>query len=113
MVSKIIGCKSLGKGDTIRKHYYINNGIYKGYMVRQFGEDMFIDPLEDKVLKREQFESTWWGQTCDSCDWVIKDKLHHEMRTGEWVISKDMGAYHTELGCQFNGFDDPTKFYIK
>ena len=38
LLSRIIGQKTLGNG---HRHYYINNGVYQGYMVKQFGEDMF------------------------------------------------------------------------
>ena len=38
MVSRIIGTKVVG--DT--NHYYINNGIYKGYMARQFNDDTMV-----------------------------------------------------------------------
>ena len=55
---------------------------------------MVIEPLDVSIqTKRKKFISTWWGQTCDSCDWIIKDKEHPEYNRGEWVITKDIGAY--------------------
>jgi diaminopimelate decarboxylase len=56
-------------------------------MVRQFGEDMTIQPLDKKVEEREKIMTTWWGQTCDSCDWIAKNEMHYAMETGEWVCS--------------------------
>ena len=38
LLTRIIGQKVMGDG---KRHYYINNGLYQGYMVKQFGEDMF------------------------------------------------------------------------
>jgi ornithine decarboxylase len=96
-----------------QRHYYINNGIYQGYMVRQFGEDMEINPVDKNLLaKRPKHLSTWWGQTCDSCDWIIKNKEHPEYKTGEWVMTENHGAYHKDLSCTFNGFDLPEVFYV-
>lgn len=43
LASCIIGQKTLDSGN---RHYYLNNGIYQGYMVRQFGEDMEVEPLD-------------------------------------------------------------------
>ena len=56
--------------------------------------------------------TTWWGQTCDSMDWIIKDKLQPDYHTGEWVMSQDLGAYNYEMGCTFNGHDIPKIIYI-
>ena len=41
-------------------HYYVNNGIYQGYMVRIFGEDMFVEPL-DNLNQRKKANTTFWG----------------------------------------------------
>ena len=109
LASCIIGQKTLKSGN---RHYYLNNGIYQGYMVRMFGEDMEIEPLDPSISSRPSRNSTWWGQTCDSCDWVIKNKEHPEYETGEWVLTCNHGAYHKEFGCTFNGFELPSVFYI-
>uniref|UniRef100_A0A7S3CHU0 Ornithine decarboxylase n=1 Tax=Strombidium rassoulzadegani TaxID=1082188 RepID=A0A7S3CHU0_9SPIT len=101
MASPIIGQKVMKSG---ARHYYLNNGIYQGYSVRIFGEEQFISPLDRKIEKREKAKTTWWGQTCDSCDWIIKDKMHPVYKTGEWVFTWDHGAYHKDLTNNFNGF---------
>lgn len=67
-------------------------------MVRMFGEDMFVEPIED-LSSRKKANTTFWGQTCDSCDYIFKDQLFPKMKTGEWVITKNHGAYHKDLSC--------------
>ena len=34
------------------------------------------------------------------------------MKTGEWVISQNHGASHSEMSNNFNGFDFPIKLYV-
>jgi ornithine decarboxylase len=107
LATTIIGAKTLASGS---KHYYLDSGVYQGFALRPYGEEQFIQPVND--MKRPQVLSTFWGQTCDSCDWIIKDKMHPEYKTGEWVISRDFGAYNTEIACKFNGYDTPQIVYI-
>ena len=107
-----LACKIIGQKTTDgHRHFYINNGIYQGYMVRQFGEDMEFHPLDDACKKRKMVNSTWWGQTCDSCDWVVKKKDYPDYKTGEWVVTDNHGAYHKDLSCTFNGFELPNDYY--
>ena len=94
-------------------HYYLNNGIYQGYPVRVFGEEQFLKPLDKEVEKREKLVTTWWGQTCDSCDWIIKDKEHPRYQTGEWTFTYDHGAYHRNLTCEFNGYQAGVIQYLQ
>jgi len=68
----IIGTKQLESG---HRHYYLDSGIFQAYGLRPYGEEAFIDPVDKKIEGREKVLTTWWGQTCDSCDWIIKDKL--------------------------------------
>ena len=56
--------------------------------------------------------TTWWGQTCDSCDWILKDKVYPYYNTGEWIVSKDHGAYNMELANKFNGYQTPKTIYV-
>lgn len=102
--STIIGSKQMASG---HRHYYLDTGIFQAYGLRPYGEEAFIDPVEKKIENRQQMLTTWWGQTCDSCDWIIKDKMQPSYKTGEWVVSKDHGAYNIELGNTFNGYSLP------
>jgi diaminopimelate decarboxylase len=71
LASRIIGKKVLGSG---KHHYYVNNGIYTGYTVRVFGEEQYVCAVDKSIEKRKKHTTTFWGQTCDSCDFILKDK---------------------------------------
>ena len=81
--------------------------------MRLFGEDMKLEPLDKEAESRDKKQSTWWGQTCDSEDWVAKNELHPTYETGEWIVSQNHGAYHKDLSSKFNGFEFPEVYYIE
>jgi len=97
---------------TGHRHYYLDSGIFQAFGLRPYGEFQKVLPVEASVLKRDHYPTTWWGQTCDSCDWILKDQVAPEYHTGEWVISPDFGAYNKTLENSFNGFDLPEVIYI-
>jgi len=47
-MTRVIGSKNLDNGD---RYYYINNGVYQGYMLKQLGEDMFNEPPDPDFQK--------------------------------------------------------------
>ena len=113
LLSRIIGTKTIARGEEVKKHYYINNGLYKGYMLRLFDEPQYLRPLDPAHEKRPKHSSTYWGQTCDSCDYVFKDRKMPLMNYDEWVITAEAGAYVVDLSTPFNGFDEPKIHYIR
>jgi diaminopimelate decarboxylase len=97
IVSQITGTKIMKTGEH---HYYVNGGLFQGYILRQnTGKVFAVHPLDKKVEKRQQFKTTWWGQTCDSYDFIIKDVMQPKYMTDEWVISKNHGLYNTSIVC--------------
>jgi len=56
---------------------------------------------------REMYKTTMWGQSCDSCDFIFKAKMQPEYKLGDWVVTRDFGAYNKEMSCNFNGFEQP------
>jgi len=71
-----------------------------------------LEPLIDELReRRRQYKTTWWGQTCDSIDYIRKDIMEPEYKTGEWVVSRNHGSYSTDLSTNFNGFEKPEIFY--
>merc|ERR1719272_776787 len=97
---------------TSDHHYYINGGLFQGYMYRELTKKRYsIDPIDKQIEKRKEFKTTWWGQTCDSYDFIRKDVMEPTYKTGEWVVSRNHGLYHTSITCNFNGFKTPENFY--
>ena len=109
LASRINLVKSLPEN---RKSYFVNSGVYTGYLIRVFGETFTVEAVDNTVNKRKKYQSTFWGQTCDCCDWILKDKMHPEYKTNEWVVTKNHGAYHKDLSLRFNGFELPLSYYI-
>jgi len=108
MASMIMGQRTLDGGV---KHYYLNNGVYQGYCTQLLQEEQFLSPLDKAIEKREKTLTCFWGQTCDSIDYVFKNKMCPIYNTGEWVFSWDHGAYNQVMACAFNGFKVGNVFY--
>ena len=109
LASQIIGQKVMKTGDH---HYYMNGGLYQGYFHRLLSDTIFpVDPVDKSIEDREYHKTTWWGQTCDSTDFITKDVKAPTYNTGEWVVTKDHGAFNSAITCAFNGFDLPAVFY--
>jgi len=93
--------------------YYINDGVYQSFNC------IFFDHAAPKPVifkpegRTENFKCTIFGPTCDSMDCIAKDIYLPELKVGEWLLFKSMGAYTTAAASPFNGFKShPTTFYI-
>ncbi|KAJ5562777.1 hypothetical protein N7461_001538 [Penicillium sp. DV-2018c] len=55
-----------------------------------------------------------WGPTCDSTDCVVREvTFNSEVRVGDWLKYKNMGAYTSTTATQFNGFSSNyDTFYV-
>ncbi|KAJ5795019.1 hypothetical protein N7457_001618 [Penicillium paradoxum] len=55
-----------------------------------------------------------WGPTCDSTDCVVREvTLESEVKVGDWLKYKNMGAYTSTTATQFNGFSSTfDTFYV-
>lgn len=62
----------------------------------------------------QTFESTLWGPTCDSADFLYKNAQLPELRNGDWLMFTNVGAYTVAGACDFNGIGmtHPNKFYV-
>lgn len=52
-----------------------------------------------------------FGRTCDSGDLISCDALLPELKVGDVLRVKNMGAYTTVTASEFNGFPKPAKIY--
>lgn len=109
LVCKVIGKKLAPNGVT---NYFLNNGLYQGFMILKFDEGIVLEPIDKKVESRPKKLSNFWGQTCDSCDWVMKQVEYPELNIGDWLITTKHGAYHGELSNTFNGFPLPSRIHF-
>jgi ornithine decarboxylase len=52
-----------------------------------------------------------FGRTCDSGDLIASEALLPELKVGDVLRVRDMGAYTTVTASEFNGFPRPNKIY--
>ena len=54
-----------------------------------------------------------WGPTCDGIDCVLADATLPTLETGDWLVFRDMGAYTSCAGSNFNGMALPDVVYLQ
>lgn len=97
--------------------YYISDGLYGSFNAILFDhmkpemEVLHPRPIE-KQSKAQQFNSTFFGPTCDSMDVVCRDLDLPELQVGDWLYFRNMGAYTMANGGTFNGFPIPQNRYV-
>ncbi|EDP48686.1 ornithine decarboxylase, putative [Aspergillus fumigatus A1163] len=97
---------------------YQNDGVYGNFMNVLIEKETVRPSLvaytwpfhsrgNDTRRKLEEHRYTIWGPTCDSMDCVAKDvPMTSEIRIGDWLKYKNMGAYTIATATQFNGFSN-------
>ncbi|GAQ03705.1 ornithine decarboxylase [Aspergillus lentulus] len=97
---------------------YQNDGVYGSFMNVLIEKETVRPSLvaytwpfhshdNDTRRKLQEHRYTIWGPTCDSVDCVAKDvPMNSEIRIGDWLKYKNMGAYTTATATQFNGFSN-------
>jgi len=89
--------------------YYINDGVYHSYNCIFFDHQhphpmSMVIPGTPDAEGRPVLPSTVFGPTCDALDCIIKDIPMPLMDVGEWMFTRDMGAYTNAALTHFNGF---------
>lgn len=105
----------------VHKDYWLTDGLYGSFNCIIYDDQkptatVLRSPLLP-ALDEEQvaaYESTLWGPTCDSADYVYKDISLPELRLGDWLLFANCGAYTVAGACDFNGIamTEPRKFYV-
>ncbi|KAJ5836763.1 hypothetical protein N7447_002789 [Penicillium robsamsonii] len=112
---------------------YQNDGIYGNFMNVIMEKEIMVPYLVSKKTrsflhkpKSGESEKTndavqvtshrysIWGPTCDSTDCVVREvTLDSEVKIGDWLKYKNMGAYTSTTATQFNGFSSTyDTFYV-
>lgn len=97
-VSKVIG-KAVRSGKLC---YYIDDGVYNTFSGIIFDHCKY--PV--KAFKRGDIEiCTVFGPTCDALDVLsMSEELPTNLELGDFVYSRNIGAYSTASATSFNGF---------
>jgi len=94
--------------------YYINDGVYGSFNCVLYDhavvhpETLRLDEAENELLA----PASIWGPTCDGLDQVCPKVMLPQMKLGEWLLFKDMGAYTIVAAGTFNGFPVPKVHYL-
>jgi ornithine decarboxylase len=87
--------------------YYLNEGVYGSFNCLHFDHQtpqLNILPLDEEIEKRPVLNSTFFGPTCDSMDFIYKDIPFRELDIGTWLYVKNFGSYTVAPSISFNGF---------
>lgn len=102
--------------DSVIK-YYLNEGVYGSFNCIHFDHQkpkLNILTFEDENKWKNQplKNSTFFGPTCDSMDYIYKDILFPELNIGTWLYVKNFGSYTVAPSISFNGFGVTEIVYI-
>ncbi|GFS45459.1 orn_DAP_Arg_deC domain-containing protein, partial [Nephila pilipes] len=65
-----------------------------------------------EVEKRQKYRSKIWGQTCCSEDIILEECLLPDMKEGEFIFWKNMGAYIRGTTSNFTLVPYPANQYV-
>lgn len=72
----------------------------------------FIQRLDDADEEGELLKTVIFGPTCDGIDCLSLVQPVPEMRFGDWLVWRDMGAYTLSAASSFNGMPLAKVFYF-
>jgi ornithine decarboxylase len=82
--------------------YYLDDGLYGSYSGQLFDHARYV--IDSLRTGTERFESVVAGPTCDSIDVVNENVLLPELKVGDLVVGRSMGAYTWASATDFNFF---------
>jgi ornithine decarboxylase len=86
--------------------YYLDDGLYGSYSGQLFDHARYpVEPLRNGA---ERLPSVLAGPTCDSIDVIAENLMLPQLKTGDLVIGRAMGAYTWASASEFNFFPRAT-----
>jgi ornithine decarboxylase len=86
--------------------YYLDDGLYGGYSGQLFDHARYpVEPLRDAS---ERLPSVLAGPTCDSIDVIAENLMLPQLKVGDLLVGRAMGAYTWASSTEFNFFPKPT-----
>ncbi|HPF26004.1 MAG TPA: type III PLP-dependent enzyme [Steroidobacteraceae bacterium] len=86
--------------------YYLDDGLYGSYSGQLFDHARY--PVEALRQSGEKLPSVLAGPTCDSIDVIAENLLLPELRAGDLIVGRAMGAYTWASASEFNFFPKAT-----
>lgn len=93
--------------------YYINDGVYASFNCLFYDHAECLPILiQDHTESSKLYKSSIWGPTCDGLDVVVKECLLPDLKTDEFMVFKNMGAYTISGAVAFNGIPLARCIYV-
>ena len=86
--------------------YYLDDGLYGSYSGQLYDHARY--PVEALRQGEPQLPSVLAGPTCDSIDVIAENLMLPELKAGDLIIGRAMGAYTWASASEFNFFPKAT-----
>lgn len=87
--------------------YYLDDGLYGSYSGQLYDHARYpVEPLRGDA--GERLPSVLAGPTCDSIDVIAENLMLPELKPGDLIIGRAMGAYTWASASEFNFFPKAT-----
>jgi ornithine decarboxylase len=86
--------------------YYLDDGLYGSYSGQLYDHARY--PVEPLRQSGERLPSVLAGPTCDSIDVIAENLMLPELRAGDLIVGRSMGAYTWASASEFNFFPRAT-----
>jgi len=113
----VLSVVSKKKEDNVIK-YYLNDGIYGSFNCIHYDhQNPILIPFNrvnniNRIAEEDQYNSTFFGPTCDSMDVIFKNIPFKELQIGDILYVKNFGAYTVSPSTIFNGYSVTENQYI-
>src|SRR5579871_4435656 len=86
--------------------YYLDDGLYGSYSGQLYDHARYpVEPLRDG---EERLPSVLAGPTCDSIDVIAENLMLPQLKAGDLIVGRAMGAYTWASASEFNFFPRAT-----
>ena len=82
--------------------YYLDDGVYGSYSGQMFDHAKY--PVASLKEGEETFPSVLAGPTCDSIDVIAENLMLPQLKAGDLIVGRAMGAYTWASASEFNFF---------
>jgi len=86
--------------------YYLDDGLYGSYSGQHYDHARY--PVEPLRVGGELLPAVLAGPTCDSIDVIAENLMLPQLKAGDLIIGRAMGAYTRASASEFNFFPKAT-----
>ena len=86
--------------------YYLDDGLYGAYSGQLYDHARY--PVESLRQGSPLLPSVLAGPTCDSIDVIAENLMLPQLKAGDLIVGRAMGAYTWASASEFNFFPKPT-----